>query len=96
MTISKYKAVIVVFFVGFALGLSVFVASRLFVRSILSSDAIAAAEELAASPLSRTAHADLPTVLSGTISNVSRNPPLAFEGSCSSRPWWSRAAMGVT
>jgi hypothetical protein len=47
MTISKYKAAIVVFFVGFALGLSVFVASRLFVRSILSSDAIAAAEELA-------------------------------------------------
>ena len=48
MTISKYRAAIVVFLVGFALGLSVFVASRLFVRTILSSDAIVAAEELAA------------------------------------------------
>jgi diguanylate cyclase (GGDEF)-like protein len=47
MTISKYRAVIVVFVVGFALGLSVFVASRLFVRAFLSGDAIAAAEELA-------------------------------------------------
>ena len=33
---EAYEAAIVVFFVGFALGLSVFVASRLFVRSILS------------------------------------------------------------
>ncbi len=48
MTIPKYRAAIVVFLVGFALGLSVFVASRLFVRTILSGDAIAAAEELAA------------------------------------------------
>src|SRR5690349_10183119 len=47
MTHSKYRAVFVVFLVGFALGLSVFVASRLFVRAILSGDAIAAAEELA-------------------------------------------------
>ena len=47
MTIPKYRAAIVVFLVGFALGLSVFVASRLFVRAILSGDAIAAAEELA-------------------------------------------------
>jgi diguanylate cyclase (GGDEF)-like protein len=47
MTVSKYRAVIVVFAVGFALGLSVFVASRLFVRAFLSGDAIAAAEELA-------------------------------------------------
>ncbi len=48
MTISKYRAVIVVFLVGFSLGLSVFVASRLFVRAILSGDAIATAETLAA------------------------------------------------
>ena len=47
MTIPKFKAAILVFLVGFALGLSVFVASRMFVRSILSSDAIAAAEALA-------------------------------------------------
>ena len=48
MTITKFRAAIVVFLVGFALGLSVFVASRLFVRAILSNDAIAAAEQLAA------------------------------------------------
>src|SRR5262245_7220121 len=39
MTIPKYRAAFLVFFVGFALGLSVFVASRLFVRSVLDSDA---------------------------------------------------------
>ncbi len=48
MTISKFRAAIIVFIVGFALGLSVFVASRLFVRSVLNSDAIAAAEQAAA------------------------------------------------
>lgn len=48
MTIPKFRAAIVVFLIGFALGLSVFVASRLFVRSVLNSDAIAAAEEVAA------------------------------------------------
>ncbi len=47
MTITKFRAVVVVFIVGFALGLSVFVASRLFVRSVLNSDAISAAEEAA-------------------------------------------------
>src|SRR6185295_4888707 len=47
MTISKYRAAILVFIVGFALGLSVFVASRLFVRAILNGDAVVAAEELA-------------------------------------------------
>lgn len=67
MTISKYKAVILVFFVGFALGLSVFVASRLFVRSILSSDAIVAAEELA------TQFAEgKPIATSGALSSVVR------------------------
>ena len=48
MTIAKFRAAILVFLVGFSLGLSVFVASRLFVRAILSNDAIAAAEHLAA------------------------------------------------
>ncbi len=47
MTIPKFRAVLVVFIVGFALGLSVFVASQLFVRSVLNGDAIAAAEEAA-------------------------------------------------
>src|SRR5215207_7197043 len=47
MTLAKFRAAILVFVVGFALGLSVFIASRMFVRAILSNDAIAAAEELA-------------------------------------------------
>lgn len=47
MSIPKLRAVIVVFIVGFALGASVFVASRLFVRSVLNGDAILAAEALA-------------------------------------------------
>ena len=55
MTIPKFRAAIVVFLVGFALGLSVFAASRLFVRSILSNDAIAAAEQLATAACRRRA-----------------------------------------
>ena len=47
MTIPKFRAAIVVFIVGFALGLSVFVASRLFVRSVLNGDAVVAAEDVA-------------------------------------------------
>ncbi len=47
MPISKFRAAIAVFLVGFALGISVFAASRLFVRSVLNGDAIHAAEELA-------------------------------------------------
>jgi diguanylate cyclase (GGDEF)-like protein len=47
MNQSKLRAAIIVFFVGFALGLSVFAASRLLVRSVLASDARSAAEELA-------------------------------------------------
>ena len=47
MSIPKWRAAIVVFLVGFALGLSVFAASRLFVLSVLNGDAIATAEELA-------------------------------------------------
>ena len=67
MTIPKYRAAIVVFLVGFALGLSVFVASRLFVRSVLSSDAVAAAEELAAQLA-----AGKPIEASGALSSVVR------------------------
>src|SRR5689334_9630121 len=48
MTIPKYRAALLVFLVGFSLGLSVFVATRLFVRVILTNDALAAAGELAA------------------------------------------------
>ena len=65
MTMSKYRAVIAVFIVGFALGLSVFVASRLFVRSVLSGDAIAAAEEVATKLARGTA-----VVSTGTLSSV--------------------------
>jgi diguanylate cyclase (GGDEF)-like protein len=67
MTIPKLKAAILVFLVGFALGLSVFIASRMFVRSILSSDAIAAAEELAVKLAERQ-----PIEPSGTLSSVIR------------------------
>ncbi len=48
MSITKFRAAIIVFVVGFALGASVFLASRLFVRSVLNNDAMLAAEELAA------------------------------------------------
>ena len=47
MTVSKLRAAFVVFLIGFALGVSMFAASRLFVRSVLSADATAAAAELA-------------------------------------------------
>ena len=47
MNVPKLRAAVVVFFVGFALGLSVFAASRLFVRSVLSADASSAVEDLA-------------------------------------------------
>lgn len=67
MTIHKFRAAILVFLVGFALGLSVFVASRMFVRSILSSDAIAAAEELA-TQLAK----GKPAETSGALSSVVR------------------------
>jgi diguanylate cyclase (GGDEF)-like protein len=48
MSLAKLRAAIVVFLIGFALGVSVFAASRLVVRSVLSADAVATAEELAA------------------------------------------------
>jgi len=48
MSIPKFRAAVIVFIVGFALGVSVFAASRLFVRSVLNGDAILAAQELAA------------------------------------------------
>ena len=68
MTIPKFRAAIVVFLVGFALGLSVFVASRLFVRAILSSDAIAAAEELAAATRAKASRSRA----SGALSSIVR------------------------
>ena len=48
MNVRKLRAASLVFLVGFALGLSVFAASRLVVRSVLSADAAGAAAELAA------------------------------------------------
>jgi len=47
MKVPKLRAAILVFCIGFALGLSVFAVSRLFIRSVLNADAVAAAEELA-------------------------------------------------
>jgi len=67
MTIAKFRAAILVFLVGFTLGLSVFVASRMFVRSILSNDAITAAEHLAA----QLAHGK-PGTSDGALSSVIR------------------------
>jgi len=67
MTIPKFRAAILVFIVGFALGLSVFAASRMFVRSILSGDAIAAAEELAGQLA-----AGKPAEASGALSSIVR------------------------
>ena len=65
MTIPKFRAAIVVFIIGFALGLSVFVASRLVVRSVLSADAVAAAEEVAAQLAKNNA-----VEATGTLSSV--------------------------
>jgi diguanylate cyclase (GGDEF)-like protein len=48
MSIPKLRAAIIVFIVGFALGVSVFAATRLLVRSVLNGDAILAAQELTA------------------------------------------------
>ena len=48
MSIPKFRAAIIVFIVGFALGVSVFAATRLFVRSVLNGDALQAARELGA------------------------------------------------
>jgi hypothetical protein len=48
MSLPKLRAALVVFLIGFALGVSVFAASRLVVRSVLSADAVSTAEELAA------------------------------------------------
>ena len=76
MTIPKFRAAILVFLVGFALGLSVFVASRLFVRAILSGDAIAAAEELA-TQLADEASAVEP---SGALSSVVRYTYFDLDG----------------
>lgn len=47
MTVAKLRAALVVFLLGFALGVAVFATSRMVVRSILSSDAVSTAEALA-------------------------------------------------
>ena len=67
MKVTKFRAALIVFLVGFALGVSVFAASRLFVRSVLSADAVSAAEELAA----RLSNAE-PVEAAGTLSSVTR------------------------
>ena len=67
MSLPKLRAAIVVFLIGFALGISVFAASRLVVRSVLSADAVSAAEDLAA----RLADGDS-VEAAGTLTNVAR------------------------
>lgn len=47
MTVPKLRAAIVALFVGLALGVSVFAASRLFVLSVLEDEAISAVEDMA-------------------------------------------------
>ena len=75
MTLAKFRAAILVFLVGFALGLSVFVASRMFVRAVLSNDAIAAAEHLA------TELADgKPVATDGALSSVVRYSYFDLDG----------------
>ena len=75
MNRAKLRAAILVFLVGFALGLSAFVASRMFVRAILSNDAIATAEELAAQLT-----AGKPIQASGALSSVIRHSYLDADG----------------
>src|ERR1700752_488793 len=89
MTIPKFRAAIVVFLVGFALGLSVFVASRLFVRAVLTGDAIAAAQELA----TELAEGN-PVETSGTLSAVVRYTYFDLSGNivASDAPGGSAAA----
>jgi diguanylate cyclase (GGDEF)-like protein len=67
MTSPKLRAALVVFFVGFSLGLSVFAASRLFVRSVLTADAVAAVQDLAG----RLARGE-PVEAIGTLSSIVR------------------------
>jgi diguanylate cyclase (GGDEF)-like protein len=67
MSIPKFRAAIVVFIVGFALGVSVFAASRLFVRAVLNDDAIRVAQELAADVASGK-----PITASAALSSVER------------------------
>jgi diguanylate cyclase (GGDEF)-like protein len=71
----KYRSALFVFFVGFALGLSVYAASRLFVRSVLTAEATAAAEELAG----RLATGQ-PIEATGALSMVSRYTRLDANG----------------
>ncbi len=67
MTLPKLRAAIIVFLIGFALGLSVFAASRLFVRSVLTADAISAAQDLAERLADGT-----PVEAAGTLSSIVR------------------------
>ncbi len=67
MTVPKLRAAIVVLLVGSALGLSVFAASRLFVRSTLGAAAVSAAEAMA----ERLAAGD-EAAAGGALSSVTR------------------------
>ncbi len=75
MSIPKFRAAVIVFLVGFALGISVFAASRLFVRSVLDGDAIVAAQELAAN-LAR----GRPIAASAALSSVVRYSYFDLDG----------------
>ncbi len=87
MTLPKLRAAIIVFLIGFALGLSVFAASRLFVRSVLTADAISAAQELA-DRLSSGA----PVEAAGTLSPIIRYTYFDTRGAITE----SRALGGAT
>ena len=75
MSLAKFRAAILVFLVGFALGLSVFIASRMFVRAVLSNDAIEVAEQLA----TQLAEGK-PQTSDGALSSVVRYTYLDLDG----------------
>lgn len=97
MTAQKFRATVLVFIIGFALGLSVFASSRLVVRSVLGADV-----ELAATELAAQLATDDGVATSGALSSVLRysyfdtNGELIRSvdlGSSSSKPGTAEAAM---
>jgi diguanylate cyclase (GGDEF)-like protein len=75
MTVPKSRAAVIVFVIGFALGLSVFASSRLLVRSVLGADMEGAAVELA----SRLAGQG-PVEATGRLSSVVRYAVFGSDG----------------
>jgi diguanylate cyclase (GGDEF)-like protein len=109
MNSSKLRLAAAVFLVGFALGLSVFGATRLFVRSMLAHDAIVAAEQLAKQlasgsvpapgslfPVTRYVHVDVngTMVASAAISDLDAGARLqAMAGQASAGPAVSQPGL---